>query len=71
MVDSGYTSVADTYRTHRQPLYSSRQEHRSSGKHNNKEKFSKLEMIRWGRLLLCAIIFGIGLYKSEYARTIF
>ncbi len=53
MIDSGYTSVADTYRTNRTHLYSSGQKRRSS----DEEQLSKVEMIRWGRLIICAVIF--------------
>ena len=53
MTGYGYTTVAEEYQGNRSRLYSAGKEKRS-GETNS---FSKTELLRWGRLLLCAALF--------------
>lgn len=53
MTGYGYTTVAEEYQGNRSRLYSAGKEKRSGGA----DSFSKRELLRWGRLLLCAALF--------------
>ncbi len=53
MAEYGYTPVAEEYRGSRSRLYTSGREKTAKGK----ESFSRNEILRWGRLLLCAAVF--------------
>ena len=56
MTDYGYTTVAEEYQGNRTRLYSTGTE-RKTRKPDDSGKFSKTELLRWGRLLICAAIF--------------
>ena len=53
MAGYGYTTVAEEYQGNRSRLYSTGREKSAS----KKDSFSKAELLRWGRLLVCAAIF--------------
>lgn len=52
----GYTTVAEEYRGSRSRLYSAGRGERS-GRGGSRDRFSRTELLQWGRLLVCAGIF--------------
>ena len=53
MADYSYTTVAEEYRGNRSRLYTAGRERKTQGS----ETFSRGEWVRWGRLILCAVVF--------------
>ena len=56
MAEYGYTTVAEDYRGGRSQFYSGRKPDKNTHA-GNRGRFSKSEMLLWGRLLICAGIF--------------